>query len=64
MGDTKSDQAVESLPLRTLEAALKARIGWCDRTVSPFALAARKRAKRFSARRRGKRSAGDMRFAG
>jgi hypothetical protein len=43
MREPEISQTVERVPLRMLEAALQARMGWVDRAISPFAVAARKR---------------------
>ena len=34
-------ERAETVPLATLEALLKARMGWVDSAISPFAIAAR-----------------------
>ena len=41
MRERVSCEPVERVPVKALEAALKARMGWADSAVSPFAIAAR-----------------------
>lgn len=43
MEERATVQAVEYVPLKVLEAILRARIGWVDAAVSPFAFAYRNR---------------------
>ena len=51
MRDTQSARTVELVPVSRLEAVLRERMGWVDRAISPFAIAARSRAKTRRLRR-------------
>ena len=41
MPERGSYEPVERVPVKALESALKARMGWADSAISPFAIAAR-----------------------